>query len=92
MKKNQLVELVKNALALETKKEAEGFLAEVDAVMEALANGLEVGDKAKLGNHVVVEKVHVEAKEGVAMGKPYKSEAKDVLKIKLTATGKSLTK
>lgn len=92
MVKNELVTLVKEALGLESKKEAEGFLAEVDAVVEALANGLEVGDKAKLGNFITIEKKHFEEKSGVAMGKEYTTPAHDKLIVKATKATKELTK
>lgn len=90
MKKEQLILTIKEALGLETKKEAEGFVKEINVMFEALANALEVGQKVKVGDYLVVEKAHVEAKSGVAMGKEYTTEARDVLKAKLTKLGKNL--
>lgn len=90
MKKEQLILTIKEALGLETKKEAEGFVKEINVMFEALANALEVGQKVKVGDYLVVEKAHVEAKSGVAMGKEYTTEARDVLKAKLTKAGKEL--
>lgn len=92
MKKNELVILVKETLGLESKKEAEGFLTEVDMVVEAIANGLSVGDKVKLGNHIVLEKKHVEESTRVSFGKEVVIPAGDKLVVKLTATGKKLVK
>lgn len=90
MKKEQLILTIKEALGLETKKEAEGFVKEINTMFESLANALEVGQKVKVGDYLVVEKAHVEAKSGVAMGKEYTTEARDVLKAKLTKLGKNL--
>lgn len=90
MRKQELVTLTKDALGLQSKVEAEGFLKEIDALIVSLANGLEVEDKAKIGEYIVVSKVHQESREGFAMGKPYKTEAKNILKIKLTEAGKKL--
>lgn len=84
MNKEGLLELTKNALGLETKKEAEGFLKEVDALMEALSNGLEIGTKVKVGKYIEVAKVHKEAttarnpKTGESIAVP----EKDVVKVK----------
>lgn len=87
LKKDKVIEIVGNAIGVE-KKEAEGFLKEVDAVMEALANTLPVEEKANLGHFLTVEKKHVDAKNGVSkMGgveTPWTTKAKDVLKIKIS--------
>ena len=83
MRKNEVLELVKNALGLESKKDAEGFLKEVDALIVALENGLEVGDKAKIGSRLSIEKKHIPARSGKAMGVEWTSEPKDVLKAKI---------
>lgn len=83
LKKDEVIELIKGALSIE-KKEAEGFLKEIDTIMETLSNALPVGEKANLGHYLTVEKRHVDAKDGVAMGKEYHTEAKDVLKAKIS--------
>lgn len=84
MKKEQVVELVKETLGLESKKEAEGKLAEFDKIVKAVAEKLEVDDKAKIGLFVELEKKHVEAKHTDARvgrnpktGQPVNIEAKD---------------
>lgn len=92
MRKQELVTLTKDALGLQSKVEAEGFLKEVDALIVSLANGLEVGDKAKIGEYFTIEKVHVPEKNGIAMGVEYTTLAHDTLKIKLTKSGKELLK
>lgn len=92
MRKQELVTLTKDALGLQSKVEAEGFLKEIDALVISLANGLEVGDKAKVGEYFTVEKVHVPEKSGIAMGKEYSTPAHDTLKIKITKLGKELLK
>lgn len=93
MKKDELLVLTKEALGLNSKKEADGFLSEVDAIIETLANGLEVGDKVKLGNYVVVEKKHVPEKEGTTpSGEKFVKEAHDILKIKFVNKIKEIIK
>ena len=84
MKKEQVVELVKETLGLESKKEAEGKLAEFDKIVKAVAEKLEDKDKAKIGLFIEVEKKHVEAKHTDARvgrnpktGAPVDIEAKD---------------
>jgi len=62
MKKEQVVEVIKKTLGLESKKEAEGKLLEIDRIVKAVVEKLEVGDKAKIGSFVEAEKKHVEAK------------------------------
>ena len=86
MRKNEVLELIKNALGLETKKEAEGFVKEIEALTEALNNGLEVGDKAKVGS-LTFEKKHVPERRGVStLGekKEWVKPAHDKLTVKLS--------
>lgn len=82
MKKEQVLLLIKNALGLKARKESEGFEKEVAAMIEALENGLEVGDKAKIGG-LVFEKKHVPARSGKAMGVEWTVEEHDELRVKL---------
>jgi len=84
MKKEQVIEVIKETLGLESKKEAEGKLAEFDKVVKAVTEKLEVKDKARIGSFVEVEKKHVEAKHSDARvgrnpktGEPIQIEAKD---------------
>lgn len=90
MNKEQLLETIREALGLETIKEAEGFIKEVDAMMVALANGLNSDEKAKVGKYLTIVKKHSEAKSGVSkiggVEKPWTTEAKDTLKVKVSKT------
>lgn len=83
MRKDQTLTLIKEALGLANKKEAEGFLKEVDALILALENGLETGDKVKIGDRLVITKKHVEERQGVAMGKTWVKPAHDKLVAKI---------
>lgn len=86
MDKKGLVLLTKEALGLQTNVEAEGFLKEVDALFEALAHGLQAGEKVRVGSMISVEKKLVPAKEGKCAGKEYKTEEHCKIVIKpLTA-------
>jgi len=62
MKKEQVMEVIKETLGLESKKETEGKFAEFDKIIKAVVEKLEVGDKAKIGSYLEVEKKHMEAK------------------------------
>jgi nucleoid DNA-binding protein len=84
MIKEQVMELTKEVLELGSKKEVEAKLAEFDKLVKAFAEKLEVGDKAKLGSFVEIEKKHVEAKHTDARvgrnpktGEPVNIGAKD---------------
>lgn len=85
MKKEELVLLVKELFELESKKEAEAKLAEFDTLVKAVVDKLEVGQKAKVGSFVEIEKKHVEAKHKDARvgrnpktGAPVNIDAKDI--------------
>ena len=82
MKRNELIILTKEALGLDTKVAAEGFIKEVDALFKALANKLEAGDKVRIGEMISVERKLVLAKEGTVNGVPYKTEEHCKLVIK----------
>lgn len=92
LKKDELLVIVKDALMLESKKEAEGFLKEVDAVVEALANKLKSQEKVKVGNYFTVEKVHVDEKEGKCNGTPYNTPEHDEMTIKRANALKELVR
>lgn len=57
LKKETLVEVVKDALELKTKKSAEDFVADLDKVVDAVVDTLEVNEGIKLGSYIRVEKV-----------------------------------
>ena len=82
MKRNELIILTKEALGLDTKVAAEGFIKEVDALFKALANKLEAGDKVRIGEMISVERKLVPVKEGTVNGVPYKTEEDCKLVIK----------
>ena len=92
LKKDELLVIVKDALALESKKEAEAFLKEVDVVIEALADKLNPQEKVKIGNYFTVEKVHVDEKEGKCNGTPYNTPEHDEMTVKKTSALKNLIK
>jgi nucleoid DNA-binding protein len=84
MNKAELVLLVKELFELESKKEAELKLAEVDTLVEAIAKKLEDKKKVTVGKYLTVEKKHVEAKHTDARvgrnpsnGEPINIDAKD---------------
>jgi integration host factor subunit beta len=91
MKKEELVLLVKELFELGTKVEAEKKLAEVDTLVKAIADKLEVGQKVKVGNFIEVAKVHVDAKtaRNPKTGEAIAVPEKIVTKVKAT---KSLNK
>ena len=57
LKKEVLVDVVKEALELKTKKSAEDFVANFDVVMDAVIDRLEANEGIKLGSYIRVEKV-----------------------------------
>ena len=82
MKKNEVLEIIKNGLELKTKKEANEVLDTVDAVIEVLANALEPSDKVNVGNYFYIQRKSIPTKEGMCAGKPYVVEAHDEIVIK----------
>ena len=57
LKKEVLVDVVKEALELKTKKSAEDFVANFDVVMDAVIDRLGADEGIKLGSYIRVEKV-----------------------------------
>lgn len=92
LKKDELLTILKDVLALGSKKEAEGFLKEVDAMIEALSNRLNPQEKVKIGNYFTVEKVHVDEKEGTCNGIPYVTPEHDEVNVKKTTALRELIK
>lgn len=90
MNKNELLELSKEVIGFDTKKQSGEFLDDVDKLFEGLANKLEVGQKVRIGQYITLEKKFVEEKSGVALGKEYTTPAHDVLKVKGTSLLKKL--
>lgn len=93
MKKDDLLVLTRDTLELPSKKLADEFISNVDILIEEIAEELETGDKVKIGEYLVIEKKHVDKKEGKTPdGEVYVKEAHDVLKAKLTNKAKELIK
>lgn len=90
MKKNEVLEVIKNGLELKTKKEAGEVLATIDAVVEVLVDALDSSEKVNLGNYIVLHKKSLPAQEGVAMGKAWKKPARDEIVLKRTSKLKSI--
>lgn len=91
LKKEVLVDVVKEALELKTKKSAEDFVANFDVVVDAVIDRLGVDEGIKLGSYIRVEKVMQDEKEvpeRTLNGVTYPSHtapAKEVVKIKKTS-------
>ncbi len=86
MKKEQIVEMVKELFGCATKKEAEEMLGKFDILVKGVSDKLEVGAKAKVGNFVEVSKVHVDAKtaRNPKTGEAIAVAEKIVTKVKAT--------
>lgn len=91
LKKEVLVDVVKEALELKTKKSAEDFVANFDVVMDAVIDRLGADEGIKLGSYIRVEKVMQDEKEipertlnGVTYP-AHTAPAKEVVKIKKTS-------
>lgn len=91
LKKETLVEVVKEALELKTKKSAEDFLADFDKVVDAVIDTLEVNEGIKLGSYIRVERVIQNEREmaektlnGVTIP-AHTVPAKEVIRIKQTS-------
>ena len=91
LKKEVLVDVVKEALELKTKKSAEDFVANFDVVMDAVIDRLGADEGIKLGSYIRVEKVmqnEKEIPERTLNGVTYPAHtapAKEVVKIKKTS-------
>ena len=91
LKKEVLVDVVKEALELKTKKSAEDFVANFDVVMDEVIDRLGADEGIKLGSYIRVEKVMQDEKEipertlnGVTYP-AHTAPAKEVVKIKKTS-------
>lgn len=90
MGKQEVLEILKEKLDFESKKESEEFLKNIDLAVEVLSKQLEIDKKAKLGNYIVVEKKSVEEKSGEINGVAYTKPAHNAIKIKSTKAIKDL--
>lgn len=90
MDKKELLELLKEKVGFETKKEAGEFLDKIDLAFEVIAKALQVDDKVRVGSYFTLEKKHVEGKSGEINGKAYSTEAREEIKIKKSSLLKKL--
>lgn len=91
MKKSELVQAISEKMEL-SKAEAARRIDAMDVIVETIAETLEVGDKAKIGNYIVVEKKEVPARTGrnPKTGEVLNIAEKVVVKVKATAAAKKL--
>ena len=91
MKKSELVQAISEKMEL-SKAEAARRIDAMDVIVETIAETLEVGDKAKIGDYIVVEKKEVPARTGrhPKTGEVLNIAEKVVIKVKATAAAKKL--
>lgn len=91
MKKSELVQAISEKMEL-SKAEAARRIDAMDVIVETIAETLEVGSKAKIGNYIVVEKKEVPARTGrnPKTGEVLNIAEKVVVKVKATAAAKKL--
>lgn len=91
MKKSELVSALATKMEI-TKKAAAEKIADVNTIIEVIAAGLEVGDKAKIGDFIVVEKKEVAARtcRNPKTGEEIVVPAKVALKVKHTSAVKNI--
>lgn len=89
MKKSELVQAISEKMEL-SKAEAARRIDAMDVIVETIAETLEVGDKAKIGDYIVVEKKEVPARTGrhPKTGEVLNIAEKVVIKVKATAAAK----
>ena len=91
MKKSELVQAISEKMEL-SKAEAAKRIDAMDVIVETIAETLEVGDKAKIGDYIVVEKKEVPARTGrhPKTGEVLNIAEKVIIKVKATAAAKKL--
>ena len=91
MKKPELVSLVSSKMGC-SKVAAEKMLADVDAIMEIIAEAAEAGKKVKVGKYFTVEKKAVEARtcRNPKTGETIEKEAGVRISVKATEALKKL--
>lgn len=92
MKKEELKTITKNALNLNSKAEAYEFYKELDAVIEALANELAEGERAKLGDYITIENKRMTGRKGELNGYEFNTPSYNKLVVKGTVALKELKK
>ena len=85
MTKLEVIPTIVESGLTETKKGASELLEKVTALVDLFEEKLEAGDKVKLGDRLVIEKKHKEARVGrnPKTNEPVNVPPKDVLKAKI---------
>ena len=85
MTKPEVITTIVESRLTETKKGASELLEKVTALVDLFEEKLEAGDKVKLGDRLVIEKKHKEARIGrnPKTGASVSVPPKDVLKAKI---------
>ena len=85
MTKPEVITTIVESRLTETKKGASELLEKVTALVDLFEEKLEAGDKVKLGDRLVIEKKHKEARVGrnPKTGASVSIPPKDVLKAKI---------
>ena len=92
MKKNEVLEVIKNGLGLKTNKEAGEVLDTIDAVIEVLVEALDSSEKVAMGNYIILHKKSMPRREGTCAGKSYVVEAHDEMIVKRSTRLKNYLK
>ena len=91
MTKKELVKVISDAMKI-SQAEATRRIADINVMVETIAKALEVEDKAKLGDYIVVEKKLVPARiaRNPKTGEEIQVAEKVAIKVKATAAAKKL--
>lgn len=91
MTKKELVKAISDAMKI-SQAEATRRIADINVMVETIAKALEVEDKAKLGDYIVVEKKLVPARtaRNPKTGEILNIDEKVAIKVKATAAAKNL--
>ena len=90
--REELKGIIKEGMDLKFKTDADAILKDIDSVFEGVAKALKVGQKVAIGKYITIEKVVKEAHtaRNPKTGEMVEVPAKEVLKIKITGSGKAL--
>lgn len=94
MKRAEIVSAVAEAKELK-KVDVQAMIGAIDEVVEVVARTLEVGDSAKLGKYITIEKVEVAEKSGQITQKdgtvlPYTTPAHVEVRVKRSSSLKNI--
>lgn len=83
MKKKEKLELVRDVLGLSSKHKAAVFLEDLDKIIEAMNDALEVDERVRVCDNLVLKKIitpkNRKKREGVLRGRPWVSEPREKL-------------